>query len=293
MILYYRKSTLVHLICKLWTPTQGRITFDGMDSSQFSRISLREKISYVPQKPYIFQGTVGENISISNEDSTIDEIMLAAELAGIFTFKKPRPMSRREIHQRKKQIQLQQRMALRELKDQRIRVKFKVLDDGHVHVDCFPVEADDFLVDGQDFMDDDNNNSNGNDDSSDVLRLLSEEERRKQILETHLVARGLNISGGYQQSIALARIFLKRKSNFVILDESLSAIDPIRKRDFIFPNILNFIKENQMGLIMITHDMTDLKYVNHIILLENGNIECQGSFNVLLNNLKFAKMISK
>jgi ABC-type transport system involved in cytochrome bd biosynthesis fused ATPase/permease subunit len=69
-------------------------------------------------------------------------------------------------------------------------------------------------------------------------------------------------------------------------------MDPIKKREITLPKIIEFTKKNNIGLIIISHDMNDLKLADHIILLETGEIVCQGDFNVLSNNEKFKKMIN-
>jgi len=57
------KSTIVQLLPKLYEPQKGSIKIDGIPLKQYSRKSLREIISYVPQKPFLFYDTVKQNIS--------------------------------------------------------------------------------------------------------------------------------------------------------------------------------------------------------------------------------------
>lgn len=83
---------------------------------------------------------------------------------------------------------------------------------------------------------------------------LSRSEKLR-ILETECKAGGSNLSGGFAQSVALARIFLRPNARLLILDESMSAMDPFKKREIIFPHLLNFVRSRNMTLLFITHDM--------------------------------------
>jgi ABC-type transport system involved in cytochrome bd biosynthesis fused ATPase/permease subunit len=126
-------------------------------------------------------------------------------------------------------------------------------------------------------------------------KILKDKKRRRQlrILNGRTLARGSNLSGGFAQSVALARIFLKKDSRIIILDESMSAMDPIKKRQVIFPNLLKFAKKKEITLVMITHDMTNLDLFDHMLMLENGRIVCQGTHNELMDsrNFKYLQML--
>lgn len=60
------KSTLTHIICRLYDPTQGTITINGIPYSTIGRKYLREQISYASQTPFLFPGTIRDNIKIGN-----------------------------------------------------------------------------------------------------------------------------------------------------------------------------------------------------------------------------------
>ncbi|KAF0980819.1 hypothetical protein FDP41_013302 [Naegleria fowleri] len=114
-----------------------------------------------------------------------------------------------------------------------------------------------------------------------------------KILDMKTQARGANLSGGFAQSVALARIYLQKKAKIIILDESTSAMDPIKKRDVIFPNLFKHVRKNKLTLLMISHDMTYLDQVDKIVLLSNGQIAGQGSHKELVdqNNETYLKML--
>ncbi len=80
------KSTLVSLIPRFFDPDSGRILLDGMDIKDFKLKSLREKIGYVLQDTFLFDGTIKDNIAYGKPEATMDEIVEAAKLAEIHDF---------------------------------------------------------------------------------------------------------------------------------------------------------------------------------------------------------------
>ncbi len=75
------KSTLSKLIARLYEPIEGKILIDGIDISKVELNSLRRQIGVVPQDSILFDGSVQENISLTNPESSIEEVMKAAEIA--------------------------------------------------------------------------------------------------------------------------------------------------------------------------------------------------------------------
>ncbi|HXG49685.1 MAG TPA: ABC transporter ATP-binding protein [Methylomirabilota bacterium] len=80
------KSTLVHLLPAFYEPTAGRITIDGHDVSQLRLESLRAQISVVSQEPFLFNGTIRENILYGRLDATEAELIAAARAANCHEF---------------------------------------------------------------------------------------------------------------------------------------------------------------------------------------------------------------
>ena len=80
------KSTLVNLLPGFYLPTAGRITIDGQDVSGLTLASLREHISVVSQEPFLFNGTVRENILYGRLDATVAELLAAARAANCHDF---------------------------------------------------------------------------------------------------------------------------------------------------------------------------------------------------------------
>jgi len=80
------KSTLTKLVARLYEPETGRILIDNYDIAKVELYSLRRQIGVVPQDPLLFQGTVQENISLTNPDASTEEIIEAAKIAVAHEF---------------------------------------------------------------------------------------------------------------------------------------------------------------------------------------------------------------
>ena len=75
------KSTIVNLIPRLIDPQAGEILIDGIPVTEFNRHQLAQLIGLVPQKPYLFSGTIASNLRFGNEDATDDELWEALRIA--------------------------------------------------------------------------------------------------------------------------------------------------------------------------------------------------------------------
>ncbi len=80
------KSTLVNLMPAFYEATQGRITIDGQDINGLSLEALRGQISIVSQEPFLFNGTVRENILYGKLDATEEEMIAASRAANCHEF---------------------------------------------------------------------------------------------------------------------------------------------------------------------------------------------------------------
>jgi ATP-binding cassette subfamily B protein len=80
------KSTLLKLLMRFYDPTAGQISIDGVDLRDFELGSLRARIGVVAQEPFIFTGTVRENIALGRPEATLDEVIRAARAAGLDEF---------------------------------------------------------------------------------------------------------------------------------------------------------------------------------------------------------------
>ena len=78
------KSTMVKLLVDFFSPSKGKLTFNGFDSTKVDKHVLRSYVNYVPQTPYIFSGTIKENLLLgSRPDITEKDILKACQIAEI------------------------------------------------------------------------------------------------------------------------------------------------------------------------------------------------------------------
>lgn len=78
------KSTLLNLMAGLIRPSEGEVLVDGKPLYEYEEKAWFERVSYISQIPYLFSGTIADNIAIGGKaDATQEEIRSAAEKAGI------------------------------------------------------------------------------------------------------------------------------------------------------------------------------------------------------------------
>ena len=77
------KSTLAHLIPRVFDPPLGTVTIGGTDVRELSLREIRGIIGFVHQDPFLFSSTIRENIAFGLPEATFDEVEQAARLAGI------------------------------------------------------------------------------------------------------------------------------------------------------------------------------------------------------------------
>lgn len=80
------KSTIINLILGLYNYKEGAIFIEGCGINSYQLDALREKISYIPQHPVLFSGTIFENIAFGRKNATSEEVVAAAKLANAHAF---------------------------------------------------------------------------------------------------------------------------------------------------------------------------------------------------------------
>ena len=78
------KSTLLSLIPRIFEAVKGRITLDGTDIHKIQIRNLRSMISYMPQEPFLFAGTIRENITFDNTNTREPELIQATQGACLY-----------------------------------------------------------------------------------------------------------------------------------------------------------------------------------------------------------------
>lgn len=80
------KSTVISLIPRFYDPKEGEILIDGQDIAHITKQSLRRQLAYVSQQPYLFEGTIRDNIRYGRPEATDEDIEKAARLAYAHDF---------------------------------------------------------------------------------------------------------------------------------------------------------------------------------------------------------------
>ena len=80
------KSTIINLLCRFYEPNNGEVLIDGVDYRKRSIGWLHSKLGYVLQSPFLFSGTIKENIRFGNLNATDEEIIQAAKLVDADKF---------------------------------------------------------------------------------------------------------------------------------------------------------------------------------------------------------------
>ena len=80
------KSTMTKLLVRLYEAESGRILVDDYDVDKVELYSLRRQVGVVPQDSLLFDGTVQENIALTNPDASTEEIIYAAQVAAAHDF---------------------------------------------------------------------------------------------------------------------------------------------------------------------------------------------------------------
>ena len=80
------KSTLVNLICRFYDVSEGAILLDGVDVRSFAVSDYRRNIGLVLQEPFLFFGTIADNIAYGKPEASRDEIIAAARAAHAHEF---------------------------------------------------------------------------------------------------------------------------------------------------------------------------------------------------------------
>ena len=86
------KTTLVKLVPRLFDPSEGRVMIDGMDVRDLDPHWLRRQVGMVMQEPFLFSGTIAENIAIGQSDADMDRILEVAKLSCVHDFVSDMPL---------------------------------------------------------------------------------------------------------------------------------------------------------------------------------------------------------
>jgi ATP-binding cassette subfamily C protein CydD len=195
------KSTIADLLLGFIPPSQGEILVDGHPLEKIDLPFWRSFVTWISQKPYLFDGTIRENIQIARPNASPLEIQEAAELAQADPF-----------------------------------------------IQVFPSGYD-----------------------------------------TQVGERGLRLSGGQVQRIALARAFLK-DAPIVVMDEATANLDP--ENEMLIRKAVNQLKGNR-SMLLIAHRLGTVIDADQIIMIHEGAILETGTHTELMDrNGLYANMVA-
>ena len=85
------KSTIANLLLRYYDVTAGSVTINGTDVRQIDLDSLRQNIGFVAQDPFLFDGSVADNLRLAREDATLDDMIAALDAACSWDFVRQLP----------------------------------------------------------------------------------------------------------------------------------------------------------------------------------------------------------
>lgn len=107
------KSTLAKLVTRLYDPTGGSIRIDGHDLREVTLASLRRQIGVVPQEPFLFAGTLRDNIAFARPAATDAQVWAAVDAVGLRDLVERSPEGlRTELHERGQSVSSGERQLL-------------------------------------------------------------------------------------------------------------------------------------------------------------------------------------
>ena len=337
------KSTLMEILCKLHPtdPATSPIiavnapaSSSSSSSSSFAslpRISFRSVLSYIPQRPFIFPGTIEDNVRMGNTRATAADVEAAAAAAGLFLYDQEReskPVDELKtadaaLHQWKGDIKRKpwevDRVGdvlrktwgwAKAVWQWRWWEAGQQLDDEDEEVfgggtmedemtSCAtvrplrpslerevlsstarlpPPASPSLSVPAQPPLSPLSPASSPSSIHSSSSLASAVAPSSHPVLSLECLEGGSNLSGGFAQSVALSRVFLRPSSELVILDEAMGAMDPIKKVEWIVPRLLEWVRQRGCSLLMVTHDVRLIcPLVDCVYVMEHGRLVQCGS----------------
>jgi len=193
------KTTLVSLILRFYKPTAGEIWFDGRPASEYEVSSLRRRIGYVAQSTLLLSGTIMDNLRYGNPEASEEQVIRAAQAAGIHDF-------------------------------------IVSLPEGYLA----PVGE-----------------------------------------------RGVNLSEGQKQRLAIARALIK-DPDILVLDEPTSALDSLVEKS-IFEALPALVRNKT--LFVVAHRLATIQHSDRILLLNENRLVAMGTHRSLLESNDFYRSL--
>jgi ATP-binding cassette, subfamily B, multidrug efflux pump len=242
------KTTLISLLARLHDPPPGTVFIDGVDVRDLPLATLRSAIGFVPQEPFLFSDTLGDNVAFGLDaqevaglkgpryDRRTDDAVAGVRSATLSRLRSPgNPASFGEARQSTEGATA---AGSRDERDEKIRA------------------------------------------ASAVARLDKDVADFPKGYDTMVGERGITLSGGQKQRTALARAVVI-DPRILILDDALSAVDTYTEEE-ILSRLRTVMRERTS--IIVSHRISTVRDADRIFVLDEGRIVEQGSHDELIRH---------
>lgn len=130
------KSTLVSLLARFYDPTKGSVTIDGYDLKNMTQSSVRSQMGIVTQEPFLFSGTIMDNIRYGKLDASDEKVYAAAKAANAHGFIDKLPKGyETEVGERGKLLSQGQRQLIAIARAVLVDPRIVILDEATASID--------------------------------------------------------------------------------------------------------------------------------------------------------------